>query len=169
MSTQPLPTKKSWDKRIEKELTCVCTLWLCHDGCLKWVFVWMNQVFLKEGTLMKLSRKVMQPRMFFLVSGHLCFCWVQGRELPNKGDTCSGQISLAHSNSSFSLTFGCIAYCLSSIENKVVWCIAFLTTAPMTYGRSGARDWIWATAAATSDPLTHCAGLGIEPIPLQRP
>lgn len=26
------------------------------------------QVFLKEGTLMKLSRKVMQPRMFFLVS-----------------------------------------------------------------------------------------------------
>lgn len=31
--------------------------------------VWMNQVFLKEGTLMKLSRKVMQPRVFFLVSG----------------------------------------------------------------------------------------------------
>lgn len=33
----------------------------------------MNQVFLKEGTLMKLSRKVMQPRVFFLVSGHVCF------------------------------------------------------------------------------------------------
>lgn len=29
------------------------------------------QVFLKEGTLMKLSRKVMQPRMFFLVSDKL--------------------------------------------------------------------------------------------------
>lgn len=26
------------------------------------------QVFLKQGILMKLSRKVMQPRMFFLVS-----------------------------------------------------------------------------------------------------
>lgn len=29
--------------------------------------IFVDQVFLKEGTLMKLSRKVMQPRMFFLV------------------------------------------------------------------------------------------------------
>lgn len=27
----------------------------------------MLQIFIKEGVLMKLSRKVMQPRMFFLV------------------------------------------------------------------------------------------------------
>uniref|UniRef100_A0A8D2MUS2 FYVE, RhoGEF and PH domain containing 6 n=1 Tax=Zonotrichia albicollis TaxID=44394 RepID=A0A8D2MUS2_ZONAL len=34
-----------------------------------------GRVFLKEGTLMKLSRKVMQPRMFFLVRCYVC-CYV---------------------------------------------------------------------------------------------
>ena len=44
--------------------------------------------------------------------------------------------------------------------------------APMACGSSQARDQIQATAAiyttarATLDPLTHCAGLGIEPMPL---
>lgn len=33
-----------------------------------WLGAGVVQVFLKQGTLMKLSRKVMQPRMFFLVS-----------------------------------------------------------------------------------------------------
>ena len=33
---------------------------------------------------------------------------------------------------------------------------------------SWARDWILAAAVATLDPLTYCAGLGIEPAPLQR-
>lgn len=37
-----------------------------NDGCF-----YSFQVLLKEGILLKLSRKVMQPRMFFLVSGFL--------------------------------------------------------------------------------------------------
>ena len=37
----------------------------------------------------------------------------------------------------------------------------------IAYIRSWARDWIQTTAAAMLDPLTHCAGLGIEPAPLQ--
>ena len=46
----------------------------------------------------------------------------------------------------------------------------FMAT-PMAYGSSPARDQIQAsaltdgTAAATPDPLTHCAGLGIKPAP----
>lgn len=36
--------------------------------CSSWLGAGVVQVFLKQGTLMKLSRKVMQPRMFFLVS-----------------------------------------------------------------------------------------------------
>ena len=47
---------------------------------------------------------------------------------------------------------------------------------PTAYGRSQARDWIQATAAIYTtaalvlpDPLTHYAGLGIEPAPLQQP
>ena len=45
---------------------------------------------------------------------------------------------------------------------------------PVTYGNSQARSWIWAAATthaenvAMPDPLTYCAGLGIEPVPLQR-
>ena len=45
----------------------------------------------------------------------------------------------------------------------------FLITIPTAYGNSWARDWIWtaaliyAIAVATSDPLTYCTGLGIEP------
>ena len=35
----------------------------------------------------------------------------------------------------------------------------------MAYGGSQVRDWIQAIAAATPDPLTHCARLGIEPTP----
>ena len=37
----------------------------------------------------------------------------------------------------------------------------------MAYGSFCARDGIQAAAAATLDPLTHCAGLGNEPTPLQ--
>ena len=37
----------------------------------------------------------------------------------------------------------------------------------MAYESSLARDWIWATAVAMLDPLTHCAGLEIKPMPLQ--
>ena len=46
---------------------------------------------------------------------------------------------------------------------------------PMAYASSGTRDWIHAaaatytTSAATSDPLTHSAGPGVEPAPWQRP
>ena len=46
---------------------------------------------------------------------------------------------------------------------------------PTAYGSSWAKDQIWATAAtyatamATQDPLTHCARLGIEPVPPQWP
>ena len=45
----------------------------------------------------------------------------------------------------------------------------------MPYGNSWARLWIrviaatWTTVAATLDPLTHCAGPGIEPLPPQWP
>ena len=45
----------------------------------------------------------------------------------------------------------------------------------MAYGSTLAKDWIWATAVtytgavAMLDPLTHCAGLGFEPAPLQQP
>ena len=42
----------------------------------------------------------------------------------------------------------------------------FMAT-PTGYGSSWARDQIQATAAATPDPLTHRAGPGIEPAPLQ--
>ena len=47
-------------------------------------------------------------------------------------------------------------------------------TAPMAYGSSQVKDWIWATALtyttamAIPDPLTRCAGQGIEPVPLQQ-
>ena len=40
---------------------------------------------------------------------------------------------------------------------------------PIEYGSSWARDWIQATAVATPDPLTHAAGPGIKPTPLQQP
>ena len=40
--------------------------------------------------------------------------------------------------------------------------------APAAYGSSWAGDWIWAAAAATPDPLTHCARPRIEPVPLQQ-
>ena len=49
----------------------------------------------------------------------------------------------------------------------------FKTAAPKAYKSSQARDWTWAIvvtiALATQDPLTHCTGLGIEPVPLQWP
>ena len=47
--------------------------------------------------------------------------------------------------------------------------------APMVYGSSWAKDWIQVTAATyasiavSQDPLTHCTGLGIEPMPLHLP
>ena len=47
--------------------------------------------------------------------------------------------------------------------------------ATRAYGSSWARYEIlasaltYATAAAMPDPLTHCAGLGIKPVPLQQP
>ena len=46
---------------------------------------------------------------------------------------------------------------------------------PEAYGSSQARDGIqdtaatYATAAATLDPLTHCTGPWIEPVPPQQP
>ena len=45
----------------------------------------------------------------------------------------------------------------------------FLIAGPIEYGSSWARDWIQATAVATPDPLTHAAGPGIKPTPLQQP
>ena len=36
---------------------------------------------------------------------------------------------------------------------------------PMAHGSSRARDGIGVAAVATPDPLTHCAGLRIEPMP----
>ena len=45
----------------------------------------------------------------------------------------------------------------------------------IAYGSSLAREWIqdaavtYAAAVATMDPLTHCAGLRIEPVPPQWP
>lgn len=112
MSTQ-LPEKKIWGKKVEKEIICIL---LCYDDRTKWVFVWMNQVFLKEGTLMKLSRKDMQPRVFFLVSGCVCSWWSPGRHnFLIKGDICT----LAHANSSFSGIFNWLMLlCISSIGNK---------------------------------------------------
>ena len=38
----------------------------------------------------------------------------------------------------------------------------------MAYGSSWARDQIRAAAGAAVPPLTHCAGLGIKPLPPQR-
>ena len=51
----------------------------------------------------------------------------------------------------------------------------FNMVAPMAYRSSWARDQIQAAAAtyaapaATLDMLTHCAGLGIEPVPPEQP
>ena len=45
----------------------------------------------------------------------------------------------------------------------------------IAYGSSQAREWIqdaavtYAAAVATMDPLTHCPGLRIEPVPPQWP
>ena len=39
----------------------------------------------------------------------------------------------------------------------------------VAYASSQARDWIWATAVAMPDPLTHCTRLGIKSTPLQWP
>lgn len=53
--------------------------------------------------------------------------------------------------------------------------LIFFKAAPMAYWISGARDWVWATAAnyaaaaAMPDALTHRARPGIEPAPLQQP
>ena len=50
----------------------------------------------------------------------------------------------------------------------VSFCL-FLMAAPMTYGSSWAKNWIWAvaatytTASAMPDPLTHCTGHGLNP------
>ena len=38
----------------------------------------------------------------------------------------------------------------------------------VTYGNLWARDYIQIAAAASLVPLTHCAGLGIEPAPPQK-
>ena len=40
--------------------------------------VYVFQVLIKQGELMKLSRKDMQPRMFFLVSPPRAFCAWRG-------------------------------------------------------------------------------------------
>ena len=40
---------------------------------------------------------------------------------------------------------------------------------PMAHENSKVRNWIWATAAATPDPSTHCVGLGIKSGPPHRP
>ena len=59
-------------------------------------------------------------------------------------------------------------------KKKRGWSFFFLAT-PTACGSSWARDWIQAAAAiratvgTTPDPLTHCAGLGIKPAPLQWP
>ena len=51
--------------------------------------------------------------------------------------------------------------------------ILFFMAAPRAYGSSWARDGIQAsavtqaTAVAMPDPLTHCTGSGIEPVPPQ--
>ena len=39
----------------------------------------------------------------------------------------------------------------------------------VAYGKSQVRDWIQATAATTLDALTHCAMIGIKPVPPERP
>ena len=45
----------------------------------------------------------------------------------------------------------------------------FLMIAPVTHGNAQARGSIQAAAASTPDPLTHCTGLGVEPVPPQGP
>ena len=51
----------------------------------------------------------------------------------------------------------------------------FLIATPSAYGRSWAREWIWATAVncatvvATPNLVTYCAGSGIEPMSPQWP
>lgn len=37
------------------------------QALMRYIDIFVLQIFLKEGVLKKLSRKVMQPRMFFLV------------------------------------------------------------------------------------------------------
>lgn len=47
--------------------------------------------------------------------------------------------------------------------------IWFLMATPTSYGTSQVRNWIWVTAAAASDPLTHCVRLGMKTcIPAQQ-
>lgn len=50
-----------------------------------WLGAGVVQVFLKQGTLMKLSRKVMQPRMFFLVSNLNPICVAVTSHSPSPG------------------------------------------------------------------------------------
>ena len=50
----------------------------------------------------------------------------------------------------------------------------FFFSTPGADGSSQAREWLWTAAAtyaavAVLGPVTHCAGPGIEPAPLQRP
>ena len=40
---------------------------------------------------------------------------------------------------------------------------------PLAYGSFQSRDWISAAVAAMLNPLTHCAGTGIEAAPPQWP
>ena len=55
----------------------------------------------------------------------------------------------------------------------LIFVCLFLMAAPVAYGRSQARDEIWAVAlnyavaVAMPDPLTHCARLWIKPEPSQ--
>lgn len=50
-------------------------------------------------------------------------------------------------------------------------CLFVLMAAPVAYGSSWDRDWIWAAACAiaVADPLTLSPGPGIEPRPMQWP
>ena len=46
-------------------------------------------------------------------------------------------------------------YSTGTIPN--IYIFNFMAT-PTSYGSSWARDWIWAIAVTTLDPLSHCAG-----------
>ena len=52
---------------------------------------------------------------------------------------------------------------------RVSFFVCLLTAAPMAYGSSSARDWVWATAVTMLDPLPHCAAPGSKPTSPRQP
>ena len=77
---------------------------------------------------------------------------------------------LINKTRNFHLNTACVFYILWLLVWSGDFLIFFFFMAtPVAYGSSQARDWIWATAAATLEPLTYSTRLGTEPEPPEQP